>query len=181
MLHITIPEEELFNSETNEIYTLPKVEVKMEHSLLALSKWESKWHKPFLTEDEKTQEETIDYVRCMMVGSEANDPTILQRIGRNPKVMKEIQEYLMNPMTATVISQNPNAPAPNEYVTAEIIYYDMIAMQIPIEFEKWHLNRLMTLIKVCSIKNAPQKNMSMNEVYARQAQIKAANRAKFRK
>ena len=182
MLKITLPEEELFNSENNTIYTVPKVELKLEHSLVSLSKWESKWHKPFLSDkDDKTQEEVIDYIRCMILGSDSVDKLTVQRIASNRTIINEIYAYIQDPMTATTISKN----APNkkrEIITSEIIYYDMIALQIPVEFEKWHLNRLLTLIQVCSIKNAPDKGskMSMNQTYAEQARIKAANRARFK-
>lgn len=182
MLKITLPEEELFNADTNIIYKVPKIELKLEHSLVSLSKWESKWHKPFLSDkDDKTQEEIIDYIRCMVLGSESVDKLTMQRIASNRSVINDIYKYIQDPMTATTIN-NTARKQKHEIITSEIIYYDMIALQIPVEFEKWHLNRLLTLIQVCSIKNAPDKGskMSMNQTYAEQARIKAANRARFK-
>lgn len=182
MLKITLPEEELFNSDTNTIYTVPKVELKLEHSLVSVSKWESKWHKPFLSDrEDKTQDEIIDYIRCMIVGSDSVDKLTLQRLSNNREAVNKIFEYIKDPMTATTISKNASNKK-REIITAEIIYYDMIALQIPIELEKWHLNKLLTLIQVCSIKNSPDKGskMSMNQIYSEQARIKAANRAKYK-
>ena len=182
MLKITLPEEELFNSEDNTLITVPKVELKLEHSLVSLSKWESKHHKPFLSDkDDKTPDEVIDYIRCMILGSDSVSDETINRISNNREIVNKIYAYIQDPMTATTITNHkPNKK--REIITAEIIYYDMIALQIPIELEKWHLNKLLTLIQVCSIKNSPDKGskMTMNQAYAEQARIKAANRAKFK-
>lgn len=183
MLKITLDEEELFDSETNTFNYVPKVELKLEHSLVSVSKWESKHHKPFLSDvDNKTQEETIDYIRCMIVGGESIDDITINRLMANRQAIDKIYKYIQDPMCATTINNRGPVNKRKEVITAEIIYYDMIALQIPIEFEKWHLNRLLTLIQVCSIKNSPDKNskMNMNQIYSEQARIKAANRAKFK-
>ena len=181
MLTLTLPEEESFDEVKNEFYYYPKVTIKLEHSLLSLSKWEQIYKKPFLTEAEKTPEETINYIRCMIIGPEANDPIVVRRIKSSNKVMQRIQKYIEDPMCATTIQDDGKGKGRREIITAEIIYYDMIALQIPLELEKWHLNRLLTLIRVCSIKNEPSKKskMSMNDVYARQDAINQANKARL--
>lgn len=182
MLTLTLPEEDDFYDEVkNEFYNSPKVTIKLEHSLLSLSKWESIYKKPFLTETEKTPEETINYIRCMMIGPEANDPNVIRRIKTSPQIMERIQKYIEDPMCATTIQHDGKGKKRREIITAEVIYYDMIALQIPLELEKWHLNRLLTLIQVCSIKNEPSKNskMSMNDIYAKQDAINKANQARI--
>jgi hypothetical protein len=181
MLTLTLPEEENYDEVKNEFYTYPKVTLKLEHSLLSLSKWEQIYKKPFLTDGEKTPEETINYIRCMMIGPEANDPIVIRRLKNSPKIMDRIQKYIEDPMCATTIQNDGKGKQRREIITAEVIYYDMIALQIPLELEKWHLNRLLTLIQVCSIKNEPSKNskMSMNDVYAKQEAINKANKARI--
>lgn len=182
MLKLELQEDELLTAK-NEFFSLPKVELKLEHSLISLSKWEEKYHKPFLSEtDNKTQEEIIDYIRCMHIGGDKLDDMTIQRLMNNRSAVNKIYEYIKDPHCATTITRH-NPQKRREIVTAEIIYYDMIALNIPIEFEKWHLNRLLTLIQVCSIKNAPEKGskMTTQQTYAEQARIKAANRARMKK
>ena len=106
MLTLTLPEEENFDEVKNEFYYYPKVTLKLEHSLLSLSKWEQIYKKPFLTDGEKTPEETINYIRCMMIGPEANDPVVIRRIKNSPKVMDRIQKYIEDPMCATTIQHD---------------------------------------------------------------------------
>lgn len=150
----------------------------LEHSLVSLQKWESKWQKPYISDKPKTPEEMIDYIKCMCM-----TPNVDERIFYYlpPKVVDEIAEYIDAPMTATTFSKN--APgiggASKEVVTAEIIYYWMISLNIPMEFRKWHLNQLITLIKVCQIKNAPNKKMGKQELAARNKALNAQRRAKL--
>ena len=179
MIQITIPETEFFNAKTNEFYTAKKVTISLEHSLVSVSKWESKWKKPFLTNDSKTREETIDYIRCMTITQNVPDEAY-SRI--TPDIIAEIQKYIDDPMTATWFSDTSSTTSPKrrEVITAELIYYWMIAFNIPIECQKWHLNRLLTLIKVCDIKNAPQKNMSKNEILKQQKMLNDQRRASLK-
>lgn len=150
----------------------------LEHSLISLSKWEAKWHKPYLS-TEKTEEETIDYIRCMTT-SQNVDPNIYMVL-TNDNINKII-EYIKDPHTAITIKKNPNAPKSREVITAELIYYWMITYNIPIEIcQKWHLNRLLTLIEVCSIKNAPPKKMSASERQADLIRRNALNEVRRRK
>ena len=165
MLRITIPAGEERWDEVNEVFVYPKEQtLQLEHSLVSLSKWESKWCKPFLTRQAKTFEETLDYVKCMTLTQNVNPEVYNYLTIANIDV---INQYIDAPMTATRFSDEKNAKANREQVTAEIIYYWMIALNIPFECQKWHLNRLLTLIKVCNIKNSPPKKRSKKEIMRR--------------
>lgn len=180
MLEITIDEQELFDNSIQEFITIKKQTLRLEHSLVSLSKWERKWHKPFFSKEEKTTEETIDYVRCMTLTQNV-DP-VIYTYGLSQKNLDEIDNYISDPATATTITdhgQKGRGRINGETVTAELIYYWMIAFNIPFECQKWHLNSLMTLIKVCSIKNSPAKKMSKNETAKYYAQINEARRKQF--
>lgn len=173
MLTIVIPETEEFDPITST-FTVHKREVlNLEHSLVSLSKWESKWKKPFLTDKEKTPEETIDYIRCMTINNNV-DPSVYGRLSMS--AVQQINDYISDPMTATTFSEDKNKKKNREVVTAELIYYWMVALQIPFECQKWHLNRLITLIRVCNIKNEPPKKMSKADIYRQNAALNAARR-----
>lgn len=148
----------------------------MEHSLISISKWEAKWKKPYFSED-KTLEEVLDYFRCMTVTPQKVDPIVYRSLSKEN--IERISEYINDPMTATTIKEVKKSNR-REIITSEIIYYWMIAQQIPIEFEKWHINRLMTLIKVCAIKNDPnQKKMSRSAIAKQNRALNKARRAKY--
>lgn len=173
MIEIHIKARELFDESTQSFITINEQTLKLEHSLVSLSKWESKWHKPFLSKEEKNYEETIDYIKCMTLTQNV-DPMVYRCIdGEN---MSKISRYIEDSMTATTFSKEQNSKPNREIITAELIYYWMISLQIPVEFQKWHLNRLLTLIKVCSIKNQPPKNMNPKDVMKRNAALNAARR-----
>lgn len=176
MLQITIPDVEQWDERKNEFVNLKGKTLQLEHSLVSLSKWESKWHKPFLADKNKTDEEMTDYVRCMTITQNVN-PEIYNYL--TPDNIKEINEYIENPMTATTFSDEKNGRGKREIITAEIIYYWMVALNIPPEYAKWHLNRLITLVKVCNIKNQPPKKMSRRDTAAQYAALNAANRRRF--
>lgn len=172
MLTIVIPETEEFDPVTST-FTIEKKEVlSLEHSLVSLSKWESKWKKPFLSGQDKTLEETLDYIRCMTINSVS--PSVYRRL--SPAAVQKINDYISDPMTATTFSEDNNKKKNREVVTAELIYYWMIALQIPFECQKWHLNRLIALIRVCSIKNEPPKKMSKADIYRQNSALNAARR-----
>lgn len=162
-----------WDEEKEEFVEAPYKTLTLEHSLISLSKWESKWHKPFLNEKEKTYEETIDYIKCMTLTSNV-DPDVYNHLSREN--IEEIDNYIGDPMTATTFKDDKRGRGNKEIVTAEIIYHWMIALQIPDKFEKWHLNRLITLIRVCEIKNSPQKKMPMKERLAQQHALNAARK-----
>lgn len=175
MLKIVVPDKELFNQDTNEFYTLKGCVLQLEHSLVSISKWESKWTVSFLGTKDKTAEQLIDYIKCMTITQNVKDE-VYDIIKNDAEILTQINEYIQAPMSATVI-YNEERPRPSrETVTSELIYYWMIASNIPVEFQKWHLNRLLKLIEVCSIKNAPPKKMSKSELLSRNRALNAARR-----
>lgn len=176
MLTITIPAKELFDEKTQTFFSTKEQTIVLEHSLVSLSKWESKWHKPFLTQDEKTLPETIDYIKCMTITQNVDDDSYNFLSGSN---IKEINNYISDPMTATTFYEDPQRAGKKETVTSELIYYWMISLNIPMECQKWHLNRLLTLIRVCNVKNAPPKKMGKGEIMRRNAALNAARRKQF--
>ena len=172
MLEITIPGQELWDEDKQEFINTKETTLRLEHSLISLSKWESKWHKPFLKEnDTKTVEETIDYIRCMTLTQNV-DPEIYNYITNG--IIQQVTEYLEDSMTATWFTDDKKKG--HEIITAEIIYYQMIALNIPFECQKWHLNRLLTLIKVCVLKNTPEKKLSAKEQAKQRSALNAARR-----
>ena len=177
MLRIIIPSTEMWD-EVNEKFVYSKEYVlQLEHSLVSLSKWESKWCKPFLSKENKTFEETIDYIRCMTINQHIPDEVYNCLTGENNR---EINEYISAPMTATRFSNDVMGKGSREQITSELIYYWMIALNIPFECQKWHINRLLTLIRVCNIKNQPSKKMSRREIMSRNTALNAARRKKLR-
>lgn len=177
MLKITIPAVEQWD-EINQIFVTTKAQkLQLEHSLVSISKWESKWHKAFLSSEEKTDEETIDYIKCMTLTQNV-DPEIYNFLSRSN--IEDINEYIGNPMTATWFSEDDSKKSSSrEVVTSELIYFWMISFNIPVEFQKWHLNRLLTLIRVCEIKNRDPKKMGKKELMSRNAALNAARRKKL--
>lgn len=176
MLTITIPESEFFNSETNEFVQIKGQKLRLEHSLKSISKWESKWHKPFLSRDQKTAEEVTDYIRCMSIDDEI-DFSVFYAIPESEKT--RIAEYIQDPMTATTIRSDKNAPKNRNIITSEILYYDMVALNIPFECENWHLNRLIMLIEVCNEKNKPKKKIPKSDLARRNRSLNAARRKRI--
>lgn len=172
MLTIVVPECEYFDEEKSEFIHTKECTLQLEHSLLSLSKWESKLRKPFLSTDNKTDEEILDYIRCMTITQNV-DKSVYYRLSREN--IEKINEYINLPMTATTFSDK-NGPRNNQIITNEIIYYWMISLNIPFECQKWHLNRLLTLVKVCSIKNSPPKKMSKKEISNRNRALNASRR-----
>ena len=176
MLHITIPAIEQWDEINEQFINTKEQKLSLEHSLVSLSKWESKWCKPFFSKQEKTQEQIIDYVRCMTITQNVN-PEIYKYLSRDN--LKQINDYIDAPMTATRFSEDKNKTGNNKQITSEIIYYWMIAFKIPFECQKWHLNKLMTLIRVCDIKNQPPKKRSQKEIMSRNAALNAARRKRL--
>lgn len=176
MLQIIIPETEMFNEDTGEFITVKRQVLQMEHSLISLSKWEEKYHKPFLHTSEMTPEETLYYVKCMTITQNVDDIVYQCLTSEN---LKAINDYIKNPMTATTISEHVAGKKSREILTNEVLYYDMISCGIPFECQKWHLNRLIMLIRVCTAKNQPPKKMSRNEIANRNRTLNAARRKKL--
>lgn len=180
MIQITIPAKksnELWDEE-NEIFEYPESNreqiLQLEHSLVSLSKWESKWCKPFFSKNEKSYDETLDYIKCMTLTKNVDPDVYLRLTDEN---IRQIYEYINAPMTATVFYDDRNSnKGGREMITSELIYYWMIALNIPFECQKWHINRLMTLIQICKIKNTPPKKRSKQEIMSRNAALNAARR-----
>lgn len=175
MLTITVPARELFNDRTNEFIYTKAHTLQLEHSLVSISKWESKWHKPFLTKETKTEEEMRDYIRCMTITQNV-DPSVYLGLSRNNLI--QIKQYIDDTMTATTFNDK-NKKQNHQVITSELIYYWMVSLNIPFECQKWHLNRLLTLIHICDIKNTPAKKMSRRDIMSRNASLNAARRAKL--
>lgn len=177
MLQITVPSAEFWDETKEEFVTLKGQTLQLEHSLVSISKWEAKWQKAFLGKEPKTQEQTIDYIRCMTITQNV-DPLVYSHLSQEN--YKQINDYIDSPMTATHFSKDSRtSQRTKDTITAELIYYWMIAFNIPVEFQKWHLNRLLTLIRVCDIKNSPQKKMSKKEIMQKNSALNAARRARM--
>lgn len=173
MLQITIPAIEQWDEKKQEFIISKEQTLSLEHSLVSLSKWESKYCKPFLGKDAKTKEEIIDYIKCMTITQNVPSEVYNNITTEN---IAQINRYIESPMTATWFSkEDPNKPN-REQITSELVYYWMISLNIPFECQKWHLNRLLTLIRVCNVKNQPPKKRSKKEIMSRNAALNAARR-----
>lgn len=178
MLTIKIKGREAYNPKTKEFLQIKDTVLSLEHSLVSISKWEAKWHKPFISKEEKSHEEMLDYIKCMTITQNV-DPNAYMLLTKDN--LKEIQEYIANPMTATWFNdeRQTKGKKSSEQITSELIYYWMVAAQIPFECQKWHLNRLLTLIRIYNIKNQPDKKMSKKETMSRNAALNAARKKKL--
>lgn len=172
MLTIAVPDMEFFDEKTNEFVNVRGTRLSLEHSLVAVSKWEAKYNKPFLGGQKRTPSETVYYIKCMTITQNVNDD-VYNYLPAN--VIDNISNYINAPMTATTIKNTTNKKS-SEVVTAELIYYWMIALNIPMECQKWHLNRLLTLIQVCNIKNQPPQKRNKKEMIAERNAINEQRR-----
>lgn len=166
MLRITIPSRELFDERTYTFTTIKGQTIQLEHSLVSVAKWEAKWKKPYTSPIPKTSEEFLDYIRCMTITQNVN-PDIYY--GLTSENLEAISEYIEDPMSARAISTRTNTGSRKNSVTAELIYYFMFSFNIPKECEKWHLNRLLNLIDLFSVKNqnGKQKRMTKDDLMER--------------
>ena len=177
MLQIVVPiTPEGWDEEKQEFVDPVSVTLQLEHSLVSLSKWESKYCKPFLTRNKKTAEETMDYIKYMTLNPDV-DPSVYKHL--TAENVKEINEYIEAPMTATTITDRNKGKGGPSVVTNEVIYGWMVDLRIPSEYQYWHLNRLMTLIRVCNANNSPQKKQSRSEIQRSNAALNAARRQKL--
>lgn len=177
MLTLTVCGVELYDEEKNEFIPPRSFTLQLEHSLVSLSKWESKWHKPFFTKGAKTTEESIDYVRCMTITKNVPQSVYDDLSEEN---MREVEAYIDESMTATTFKDLEQKKTNRTIITAEIIYYWMICANIPFECQKWHLNRLLTLINVCNLKSKPPKKMSKREILAENRRLNELRKAEWR-
>lgn len=175
MLQIVIPEREIYDEKTMEFSTIKETKLNLEHSLISISKWEAKWKKPFLDKVGRTYEESLDYIRCMTLTPNV-DPKVYY--GITASVLDQVSKYIEDPMTATWFNEKENNKKGkgNQVVTSELIYFWMVSYEIPFECEKWHLNRLLTLIRVCDVKNAPTTKMKKSDIFSRNRALNAARK-----
>lgn len=177
MLRITIPGVEQWDEVKQEFIYTKEQTLSLEHSLVSVSKWEAKWHKPFLSKSDKTIEETIDYVRCMTLTQNVDSQIYNYLTNDN---ISQVNQYIAEPMTATWIQEEKGKPTPmRKQITSELIYYWMITLNIPMECQKWHLNRLLMLIRVCNAENKPRKKRSNREILRDNARINAERRKRW--
>ena len=174
MLQITIPDREYWDAKNERFVNKKGQTISLEHSLVSISKWEAKYHKPFLS-SEKNNEEILYYIKCMTITQNVNDSVYDMMTREN---LREINDYIADSMTATTITDHSGRKS-REIITSELIYYWMVALNIPFKCEKWHLNRLMMLIRVCNIKNQPDKKMSKAQTMKSNAALNAARRQKM--
>lgn len=172
MLTIQVPLNEVFDESTGEFGSSEFFELELEHSLASLSKWESKFEKPFINSEQKSEKETLEYVKCMTLTPRVPSE-VYGKLDREH--YNEISDYINAKMTATWFAERKE-PKSRDIITSEIIYYWMFSMNIPLECENWHLNKLFTLIRVISEKNQPKKKMSRNEILARNRQLNEQRR-----
>lgn len=173
MLQIEIPYQEFYNEATGEFDHVNPCTLNLEHSLISISKWEAKWKKPFLSDKGMTRAEMVDYIRCMTLNQNV-DQKVYQMLNMNH--IDKVREYIGDKHTATTIyDRRPNKGHVKDIITSEVIYYQMIAFGIPFSCEKWHLNNLLTLIQVCSIKGTPSQ-MSQLDLFKSNRDLNAARR-----
>lgn len=178
MLSLTIRKQLLYNEKENRFYDVPNdISIELEHSLLAISKWESKWHVPFLKKEDKTREQVMDYIKCMCITPDVPDSAFY---GLSNLQIQKISDYINDPMTATTISNTQGSGSRrSEIVTSELVYYWMNECNIDKECETWHLNRLLRLIEVTSIKRQPDKKMTRRQTGTQNKALNAVRRAKM--
>lgn len=176
MLKIVVPAGEIYDPATNEFINTKEQILQLEHSLITLSKWEAKWHIHFINNKKITTEQMLDYIRCMTMTPNVDPNVYLVLTKEN---LNEISDYINNPMTATTVHNHkkPGAAPSREITTSEVLYYQMIQFGIPFECEKWHLNRLLMLIKVCAAYSSPDKKMSKSAIAKQYSQLNNARRA----
>lgn len=177
MLTVRLPARELWDETESVFVNLPAQTLDLEHSLISIAKWESRWCKPFISTTEKTDEEALDYVRHMTITKNV-DPDQYRFLPGD--VLSQVNDYIKAPMTATWFTETQKtASKSSEEVTNELIYYWMITFNIPSEYQKWHLNRLLTLVRICIIKNGPQKKVPKNQLIAERKRLNDQRRAKL--
>lgn len=176
MLRIIIEGDESFNQEDQTFETVGNIVLDFEHSLLSVSKWESNYQKPFLSTSQKTADEIFSYLKAMLLTSDV-DPDVFYRISQGNIDM--IQQYINSSQSATTFGEMPKRRGPGEVITSELIYYWMVAFNIPFECESWHLNRLFSLIRICNIKNSKPKRMTRTEIAQRNREINEKRKAEL--
>lgn len=181
MIVVQIKEQAKFDEDANTFIEIPSTALMLEHSLKSLQQWEARWKKPFLGKEDKSLVEFLDYIYCMCLNKTECSNQVIQCI--EPEDLERIATYINEPMTATWFSNNDRVGASNrrgEVVTAEIIYYWMVSLRVPVEFENWHLNQLLTLLKVINIKNEGEKKMSKRDAAAQRMALNKQRKASLK-
>jgi hypothetical protein len=177
MLTIVVSGEEMFDNEKSKfVRTMDDQVLELEHSLVSLSKWESKYEKPFLAAGEKTPDQILSYIHFMVI-SPGVSPEILSHLDQEN--LHQINAYIESKQSATTFGIMPDRKGRGETVTSELIYYWMTAFEIPWEAQHWHLNRLFSLIRICNVKQQKPKKMSRSEIAARNRELNAQRRAEL--
>lgn len=177
MLELIVPiTAEMWDESKEEFIPPETITLELEHSLVSLKEWESKWCKPFLSTQEKTIEETLDYIKCMTLTPNVDPNVYFYLTDEN---IEQINNYIIAPMTATTFSDEQSNKRNSEKITAELIYHWMITFGIPLECDKWHINSLLTLIRVRNIKTSPPKKLSEAERLQRNAELNAERRKRL--
>lgn len=176
MLKITIDEDEVFNEADSTFSNVGGVTLELEHSLISLSKWESQFQKPFLSPGVKTTEEVFGYLYAMVL-TPGVGPDVLYRCTQQD--IDKIQEYIDSSQSATTFGEMPGRRGPGEVITSELIYYWMVAFNIPFECQYWHLNRLFALVRICNVKNSKPQKMSRHEIAQRNRELNAKRKAEL--
>lgn len=177
MLILIVKGSETFNQETQKFVDAGEAEVfELEHSLVSVSKWESKFKKSFLSSKDKTTEETLVYIEAMIINPKNPRVDFSKFTSEN---FRDINEYIESSESATTFGEMPKTKSRNEIITSELIYYWMILFNIPFECQYWHLNRLLTLIRVCNLKNAKPKKMSKHETALKYRELNERRRAEY--
>ena len=173
MLQLTIPEGQLWDEASEQFIYIKETTIQLEHSLISLHKWESRWKKAFLSKEDRTFEETIDYIKCMTTTQNVNP--LVYIFFKNEQI-EQVNKYIADPMTATHVKKSKTVTTSRQIVTAELIYYWMILYNIPFECRKWHLNQLLTLIDVCNAESAPKKKRNSKDVANEYRALNAARK-----
>lgn len=177
MLELHIESQELYDEEKEEFLMSPAANLKLEHSLVAIAKWESKYKKSFLHTENKTPDEMLDYIKMMTITPNVKDEVYL---GLTSDQIMEIKKYMDDPMTATRFTKKAGGGGGGRIITNELIYCWMAQLRIPYSCEKWHIARLLTLINVCSLENQPPKKMDQKSILRQNAAVNQARRAKMK-
>ena len=176
MLTITVPGEEFFDEESGEFLTKGDIKLDFEHSLLSLSKWELQYERPFLKEDEKTSEELFDYIKGMCLTPEVPSEVFERMTEQN---FKDINAYIGKKATGTTFNDSKTPTNRSETISSELIYYWLVQMQIPFSVETWHLNRVITLIRIANVKAEKPKKLSKGELAAQRRKLNEERRRQY--
>lgn len=176
MLVITVPDGEMWDEKNQEFLATKGGELRLEHSLIAVSKWEARWHRSFISGGKKSRAELLDYIRCMRLDGKADEDILRNLTNSN---INDIVKYIEEPMTATVLRADNGGGQSGDKITSELIYYWMISFGIPFECQYWHLNRLMTLIRLCGAKSRRSGTRKRNDMLRSNAALNAARKAKY--